>query len=98
MGPERPGRVHWGMIMPGRMGFNQRTEYNKNLVLIGDKPEKVNPKGGFPHYGIIKNDYILVKGSIPGPVKRLIRLVEPIRGQKPLGNIEVQTVSQESKQ
>ena len=98
MGPERPGRVHWGMIMPGRMGYNTRTEYNKSLVFIGDKPEKINPKGGFPHYGIIKNDYLFIKGSVPGPVKRLVRIVEPIRGQKPLGSIEIQSVSLESKQ
>lgn len=98
MGPERPGRIHWGMLMPGRMGYNTRTEYNKSLIFIGDKPEKVNPKGGFPHYGVVKNDYLLIKGSVPGPAKRLVRVVEPIRGQKPLGNIEVQSVSQESKQ
>jgi len=98
MGPERPGRIHWGMLMPGRMGYNLRTEYNKQLVLISDKPEKINPKGGFMHYGLVKNDYILVKGSIAGPAKRLIRIQEPIRGQKPIGNIEVVSVSQESKQ
>ncbi len=98
MGPERPGRIHWGMLMPGRMGYNQRTEYNKSLVLISDKIEKINPQGGFPHYGIIKNDYILIKGSIAGPAKRLVRVIEPIRGQKPLGNIEIQYISQESKQ
>ncbi|MFA4887524.1 MAG: 50S ribosomal protein L3 [Candidatus Nanoarchaeia archaeon] len=98
MGPERPGRVHWGMLMPGRMGYNLRTEYNKTLVLISDKPEKINPKGGFMHYGLVKNDYVLIKGSVAGPAKRLIRIQEPIRGQKPVGNIEVVSVSQESKQ
>lgn len=97
-GPLRPARITWGMHMPGKMGYHVRTEYNKGLVLVSDKPEKVNPKGGFLHYGIVKNDYVLVHGSIGGSVKRLIRLTEPIRGTKTLGNVELQFVSQESKQ
>ena len=30
--------------------------------------------GGFPHYGIVKNDFLLLKGSIPGTKKRVITL------------------------
>ena len=30
--------------------------------------------GGFPHYGIVKNDYLMLKGSIPGTKKRVITL------------------------
>lgn len=30
--------------------------------------------GGFPHYGIIKNDYLMLKGSIPGTKKRVITI------------------------
>jgi hypothetical protein len=30
--------------------------------------------GGFPHYGIVKNDYLMLKGSIPGTKKRIITL------------------------
>jgi hypothetical protein len=30
--------------------------------------------GGFPHYGIVKNDYVMLKGSIPGTKKRVITL------------------------
>lgn len=97
-GPLRPARISWGMHMPGKMGYHVRTEYNKGLVSVSDKPEKVNPKGGFVHYGNIKNDYVLVHGSIPGSTKRLIRFTEPIRGAKTLGNVELQFVSQESKQ
>lgn len=28
--------------------------------------------GGFPHYGVVKNDYLMLKGSIPGTKKRVI--------------------------
>ncbi len=98
-GPTIPSKILWGMIMPGRMGYHLRTEYNKDLVSVGDKPEKVNPKGGFMHYGLVKNDYVLIKGSVPGHVRRLITLIEPIRGTRGIGQgIELQYVSQESKQ
>jgi large subunit ribosomal protein L3e len=30
--------------------------------------------GGFPHYGIIKSDYLMIKGGVVGPRKRLITL------------------------
>jgi large subunit ribosomal protein L3 len=98
-GPGNPAKIRWGMIMPGRLGFNLRTEYNKDLVLLGDKPEKINPDGGFLHYGLVKNDYVLIKGSVPGHVKRLITFTEPIRGTKSIGqSFEVQYISQRSKQ
>ncbi|MBI2148113.1 50S ribosomal protein L3 [Candidatus Woesearchaeota archaeon] len=98
-GPTIPSKILWGMIMPGRMGFNLRTEYNKDVVFVGDKPEKVNPKGGFLHYGLVKNDYVLIKGSVPGHVRRLITMTESIRGTKGFGHgVELQNVSLESKQ
>jgi len=34
----------------------------------------INPMGGFPHYGPVRNEFIMLKGSIPGPVKRCITL------------------------
>lgn len=34
----------------------------------------ITPLGGFPHYGIVKNDFLLLKGSIPGTKKRVITL------------------------
>lgn len=30
--------------------------------------------GGFPHYGIVKNDFLMVKGSVPGTKKRVITI------------------------
>ena len=30
--------------------------------------------GGFPHYGIVKNDFLILKGCIPGTKKRVITL------------------------
>ncbi|MBI5072518.1 50S ribosomal protein L3, partial [Candidatus Woesearchaeota archaeon] len=66
----------------GQMGYHNRTEWNKWIVKISDKPEEINPKGGFIHYGNVKNEYILVKGSVQGPAKRLIRFNIPKRPDK----------------
>lgn len=99
LGPTRPAKALWGIPLPGRMGYNLRTEFSKDLLFVGDKPEKVNPKGGFLHYGLVKSDYVLVKGSVPGPCKRLITLTEPLRKAKGYGtNYEINYVSLESKQ
>ena len=98
-GPERPGKILWGALMPGKMGFLLRTEHNKDVMFIGNKPEEINPKGGFLHYGNVRSDYVLLKGSVPGPAKRLITMIEPQRKTKVFGNnYEIQHVNLESKQ
>ena len=66
----------------GQMGYHNRTEWNKWIIKISDKPEEINPKGGFLHYGNVKNEYILVKGSVQGTAKRLIRFNMPKRPDK----------------
>lgn len=75
LGPWK-GQTHimWKVAHAGQMGVHQRTEYNKWLIKIGTKPEEINPKGGFLRYGFVKNQYVLVKGSVLGPSKRLVRL------------------------
>jgi large subunit ribosomal protein L3 len=65
---------------------------------IGNDGKNVIPKGGFLNYGIIRNDYIIVKGSIPGPTKRLIRLRPAIRPEKAQPAPEITYISLESKQ
>ncbi len=69
----------------GQMGFHTRTAYNKLLLKISSKPAEINPKAGFNKFGLVNSDYILLKGSVPGPKKRLIRLREPMRSKsKPI--------------
>jgi large subunit ribosomal protein L3 len=57
----------------GQHGYHARTEYNKQILKIGEKPEEINVKGGFPRYGIVKSTYVMLKGSIFGSQRRLIR-------------------------
>jgi len=75
------GHIMWRQAKAGKMGYHVRTEYNKWLLKIG-KANDINKNGGFEHYGIIKNSYILVKGSIIGTKKRLIRINDPMRPNK----------------
>jgi large subunit ribosomal protein L3 len=67
------------VAQPGQVGYHTRTDYNKVVMLIGDDATKINPDGGFPRYGAVKNTYVLIKGSVPGPSKRLIRFNKAIR-------------------
>merc|ERR1712146_20628 len=36
--------------------------------------KEITPMGGFPHYGTVKNDWIMVKGTVSGHVKRVVTL------------------------
>ena len=70
----------WRVAHAGQLGYFQRRELNKWLVKIGDKP--IIAEGGFHKYGVIKNPYILVRGSIAGSKKRLIRFNNATRPSK----------------
>lgn len=83
LGPWHPARIMYTVPRPGQMGFHQRTEYNKRLLKIGEKSDDITPEGGFPHYGNIRSDFLLIDGSIPGPSRRLVQLRVPSR-PKPL--------------
>ncbi len=63
----------------GQTGFQQRTEHNKYIIKIAEDATKINAKGGFLRYGVVKNQYLLIKGSLPGASKRLITLTTPKR-------------------
>lgn len=39
---------------------------------ITDK--SITPMGGFPHYGEVKNDFLMLKGCVIGPKKRVLTL------------------------
>jgi large subunit ribosomal protein L3 len=82
IGPWHPARVMYTVPRAGQMGFHQRTEYNKRIVKISETGDEINPKGGFLRYGLVKGDYIVVLGSVPGPKKRLIRLRKTMRPKR----------------
>ncbi|MFC1802967.1 50S ribosomal protein L3 [Thermoproteota archaeon] len=63
----------------GQMGFHQRTEYNKRIMLMGSDNERINPRAGFKNYGFVGGEYLLLKGSVIGAAKRLVKLRKAIR-------------------
>lgn len=83
----------WGMRrifpttpFPGQMGFHRRTEYNKWIIKISENPNEINPKSGWVRYGLVKSTWIALKGSVPGPKKRLIILRKAIRPDPKIPN------------
>jgi large subunit ribosomal protein L3 len=97
LGAWHPGYVQYTVPRPGQMGYHKRTEVNKRIMKMGEAKE-INPDGGFTHYGTLKNDYILIKGSLAGPQKRLIRFRRAGRITTPAKVPDVKYVSLESKQ
>jgi large subunit ribosomal protein L3 len=78
--------VMYRIAFAGQTGYHQRKELNKWLIMLGKDPEKVNPKGGFKQYGVVKNPYMLVKGSVHGPAKRVLIFSHASRANKHFPN------------
>ena len=100
MGAFGDGYVRKSIRQGGQTGYHQRTEYNKRILRVASPEDHaISPAGGFLHYGEVNSDYILVKGSVPGPAKRLIRFRDATRGSdKNLAPYEITYVSTSSKQ
>jgi len=99
-GSWHPNWVQATVPQAGQMGYHQRTEYNKRVLKVGENGEEITPSGGFPHYGVIRNSYILIHGSIPGPAKRLIGMRDAVRYQRgvKVEKPEISYISTTSKQ
>ena len=66
----------------GQTGFHQRVEYDKRIMVMGNTENdklKINPEGGFKHFGLVKGDFVILKGSVPGTYRRLIKMRTQIR-------------------
>ncbi|VDI13973.1 large ribosomal subunit protein uL3-like [Mytilus galloprovincialis] len=62
-----------------RLGDGYHTKEGKLITSNGsteyDADEKpITPMGGFPHYGEVSNDFVMVKGCCVGPKKRVVTL------------------------
>jgi len=83
IGPWHPARVTFRTPFAGQMGFFNRIVYNNKIVFAGKISEKdINEEKGFHRYGKIKNDYLVLRGSIQGPSKRQLLLTETLRPTK----------------
>ena len=79
LGSWTPKRVEFNVPNPGKMGYHLRTEYNKQILKIGQEGAEVTTEGGITNYGVVRNTYLLVKGSVVGPKKRAIVLTPALR-------------------
>ena len=39
----------------------------------------INPPGGYKHFGIVRGDYVVLMGSVPGTYRRLVKLRAQVR-------------------
>merc|ERR1711990_1269542 len=81
IGAWHPSRVAYSVARVGQKGYHHRTEINKKIYRIGDgfhmKDGKLvsnNAMGGFPHYGMVKQDFVMLKGSCIGIRKRVLNI------------------------
>lgn len=89
IGSWHPARVQYTVARAGQDGYHHRTEINKRIYRIGKSAREVKdnaatdaditvknitPMGGFPHYGEVKNDYLMIKGCTVGIRKRTVML------------------------
>jgi len=60
----------------GKPAKDEKTgKFEWNAATAADMTEKnITPLGGFPHYGEVNDWYLMIKGSIIGPKKRVITL------------------------
>ncbi|HLC79043.1 MAG TPA: 50S ribosomal protein L3 [archaeon] len=83
IGPWHPATVMWTVPRAGQLGYQTRTEYNKRVLFVQSDVAAINPSKGFNNYGMVKNEYIIITGSVPGPAKRIVGLRVPTRLQDP---------------
>jgi large subunit ribosomal protein L3e len=87
IGAWHPSRVSFSVARSGQNGYHHRTEMNKKIYRIGkagdaksasteaDLTEKsITPMGGFPHYGEVNEDWLMLKGCVAGSRKRCLTL------------------------
>jgi len=87
-----------------RIGLASLTEdkkFNPNATTQADLTQKaITPLGGFPHYGVVFNDYVMVKGCVVGSKKRVITLrrsLVPQTSRSALEEIQIKFIDTSSK-
>ena len=94
IGSWHPARVPFTVARAGQNGYHHRTEMNKKIYRIGKAGDaksastevdltakSITPLGGFPHYGVVKNDWLMLKGCVVGCKKRAITLRKSLHPQ-----------------
>lgn len=113
IGAWHPSRVMFSVPRAGQNGYHHRTEVNKKIYRIGKGEDKSNakteydltekaitPMGGFPHYGIVNEDYVMIKGCCAGTKKRVVTLRKSLlvhSRRSALENVQLKFIDTSSK-
>merc|ERR1712032_979061 len=113
IGAWHPSRLSFTVARAGQNGYHHRTELNKKVYRIGKAGDKssattatdltvksITPMGGFPHYGEIREDWVMVKGAVVGVKKRPLILRKSLMNhssRKHLENIDLKFIDTSSK-
>jgi large subunit ribosomal protein L3e len=115
IGAWHPSKVQWTVPRAGQRGYHHRTEMNKKIYRIGTSIQKdpfnamtdfdltekaITPMGGFPHFGTVNEDYVMIKGCCAGPRRRVITLrksLVPQTSRKALEKIDLKFIDTSSK-
>jgi large subunit ribosomal protein L3 len=73
IGAWHPATVNSTVPRPGQMGYHNRVQSGQKILKYLESTA-INPKGGWEGYGVVKNKAVIVAGSVPGHVKRLVAL------------------------
>jgi len=104
IGAWHPARVSRAVARAGQNGYFHRTQINKKVYRIGKAgshngstefdltPKSVNPMGGWKRYGVVDEDFIMLKGSIAGASKRVITLRKSLMHQTSRSALETITL------
>lgn len=101
IGSWHPSNIRYTVARHGQHGYHHRTEINKRILRIADGSsptsgnthsdvgnKSINPMGGFVRYGLVKNDFVLLKGCCIGPKKRLLVLRQPLHARTSRKDLE----------
>jgi large subunit ribosomal protein L3e len=113
IGAWHPSKVMFSVARSGQDGYHHRTEMNKKIYRIANGTDEssgatdaditkksINPLGGWPHYGVVKNDFVMLKGAIAGTKKRVITLRKALRvhsSRTHLENVQLKFIDTSSK-
>lgn len=92
IGAWHPSKVMFSVARAGQRGYHHRTETNKKIYRVGKGDDSangatefditkktINPLGGFVRYGLVNNDFLLLKGSVVGTRKRIMTLRKSLK-------------------
>jgi len=112
IGAWHPARVSFAVARAGQHGYHHRTEMNKKVYRIGKAgtnsgstefdltAKSISPMGGFPRYGMVSEDFVMIKGACPGVKKRAITLrksLVPQTSRTALEKIQLKFIDTSSK-